>query len=117
MALLLASVGMYGVIAYSVAQRTAEIGIRMALGARQIDVLKMVMWNGVVRSCVGVALGLFVGLMTTKVITPFLFATHAADPLILALSCVLLLSFSLVATLIPAIRATRIEPLIALRHE
>jgi predicted permease len=117
MALLLASVGMYGVIAYSVAQRTAEIGIRMALGARPVDVLRMVMWNGIVRSCIGVALGLIVGLLAARLISPFLFETNAADPLVLSFSCVVLLGFSLIATLIPAVRATRIEPLIALRHE
>jgi putative ABC transport system permease protein len=117
MALLLASVGMYGVIAYSVAQRTPEIGIRMALGARPVDVLKMVMWNGVVRSFSGVAIGLLVGVLATRVIAPFLFETHASDPLTLALSCILLMGFSLVATFIPALRATKIEPLIALRHE
>jgi putative ABC transport system permease protein len=116
-ALVLAAIGIYGVIAYSVTQRTQEIGIRMALGAQRANVLIMVMISGMTLVIAGSLVGLLVSLAAAKVMTSFLFATRPHDPFVLAGGCGLLLAVALTATLIPAIRATRIDPQAALRHE
>jgi predicted permease len=117
LALLIAAVGMYGVIAYSVSERTQEIGIRLALGADRSDVLRMVLRNGIILSLVGITIGLVVAGISTRAVTPFLFATSHTDPLTIAASCSVLFCISLAATLVPAFRATRIEPIIALRND
>jgi putative ABC transport system permease protein len=116
-ALMLAAIGIYGVIAYAVTQRTQEIGIRMALGAQRWDVLKMVMSNGVMIAGVGVAIGAAVTLATGRVLARFLFDTGAHDPVVLATGCALLTAVAMVASLVPALRATRIDPQQALRNE
>jgi predicted permease len=117
LALLIAAVGIYGVIAYSVTERTQEIGIRMALGADRSAVLRMIMRNGVALSLAGITIGLVAAVISNRAVTPFLFATSQADPLTIAASCSVLFMISLAATLVPAFRATRIEPNVALRND
>jgi predicted permease len=117
LALLLAAIGIYGVIAYSVTQRTQEIGVRMALGAQRWDVLKMVMRKGVVLAAIGIAAGMAVSFAAARVMSGFLYETTAHDPLVLVGGCALLMGVAVTATLVPAVRATRIDPQAALRHE
>lgn len=117
LALILAGVGIYGVIAYSVTQRTQEIGIRMALGAQRSDVLKMVMGRGAVLTLVGLGAGLFASFAAARALSRFLFAIGAGDPLTFALGITVLSVVAMAATLIPALRATKIDPLVALRYE
>ena len=117
LALMLAAVGIYGVIAYSVTQRTQEIGIRMALGAQRSDVIKMVVGNGALLAAMGLGIGLLGSFAAARAISRFLFKTSANDPLTLTAGCALLSAVALAATLIPAVRATRVDPQVALRHE
>lgn len=117
LALVLASVGIYGVIAYSVTQRTQEIGIRMALGAQRGDVLKMVMGRGAVLTLIGLGVGICGSFAAAHAIARFLFSVGSGDPLAFVLGIVLLSAVAMAATLIPALRATKIDPLVALRYE
>jgi putative ABC transport system permease protein len=110
-------VGIYGVISYSVTQRTHEIGIRMALGAQRSDVLRMIMTNGTLLTAIGMAIGLLASSAMAHSISQFLFATSAHDPVTLLAGCALLSAVALAASLIPAARATRVDPQVALRHE
>jgi putative ABC transport system permease protein len=117
LALLLSAIGIYGVIAYSVAQRTHEIGVRMALGAGGRDVLRLIVAEGLGVAAAGVALGLAGAAILTKVMAGLLYGVTARDPLAFAAGGVLLLAVGLAATYLPARRATRVEPVVALRQE
>jgi predicted permease len=115
--MILAAVGLYGVIAYSVARRSHEIGLRMALGAETKEVLKMVIKQGMVIAAIGVALGLLGGAAVSRVLSVALYGVNPIDPWSFGAAAILLLSVALLANYIPAKRATRIDPIIALRYE
>jgi ABC-type antimicrobial peptide transport system permease subunit len=116
-ALLLASVGIYGVMAFVVTQRTQEIGIRMALGARAPDVLKLVVTDGMRLAIVGLALGLAASWGLTRFISALLFGVRPTDPLTFSLVSLALLLAAFLACYVPARRATKVDPLNALRYE
>ena len=116
-ALLLSGVGIYGVISYAAAQRTHEIGVRLALGARPRDVLALVVGQGMRLACLGVGLGLIGALSLTWLMKGLLFQVSSSDPLTFALIAILLSGVALFACLVPARRATRTDPMIALRYE
>ncbi|MBI4874025.1 MAG: ABC transporter permease [Acidobacteria bacterium] len=117
LALALAAIGLYGVISFTVVQQTREIGIRMALGAQRAGVRWMVLRRGLVLAAAGVALGLAGTLATGRLLASFLFGVRPADPLTLAAVAVLMLSVAGAASFVPARRATRLDPVAALRHE
>jgi len=116
-ALVLAAVGVYGVIAYSVSRRTHEIGIRMALGARPRDVLLMVVSQGITLALVGVFIGLAVALAVTRVLKGLLFELSVTDPPTFTLIAALMLGVAFLACYLPARGATKVDPMIALRQE
>ena len=117
LALLLAAVGTYGVMSYLVTQRTGEIGIRVALGASRGEVLWLVVKQGLTLAAIGSALGVAGAIATSKLLQQMLFGVKPNDPVTLASVCVLMIVVSLVATLVPAMRAMRVEPIVALRYE
>jgi putative ABC transport system permease protein len=117
LALVLSSVGIYGVLAYQVAQRRREIGIRMALGAERRDVLQMVLQRILLLAASGIVFGTLGALAITRVLTKFLFEVKPTDPATFAAVAVLLSSVALIAALIPARRATKVDPMVALRYE
>jgi putative ABC transport system permease protein len=117
LALLLSAVGTYGVISYSVAQRTRELGIRMALGAERADVLRMVARDGLTLACAGVILGVVAALGLTQFLASMLFSVRPADPLTFVCVSALLVAVALVSSYIPARRATKVDPMVALRYE
>ena len=116
-ALVLASTGIYAVISYSVAQRTRELGIRMALGAQQLDVLKLVVGSGLKLVLMGIALGLFGAFALTRLLSNLLYGIGATDPSTFVSMPLLLMAIAALASYVPARRAVKVDPLVALRSE
>ena len=115
--LALAAVGIHGVIAYAVTRRTRELGIRMALGARRRDVLTLIVAQGMKPALLGALIGLPATLILTRLMTSFLFGLSAMDPVVYGATFLVLAAVALLACYLPALRATRVDPLAALRHE
>lgn len=116
-AMILAAIGIYGVMSYSVAQRTREIGVRIALGAESADVLRLVVGRGMALMLGGVVLGLAASLVLSRFLESLLFEVSARDPLMFVLVPIGLAAVALVACYIPARRASRVDPIVALRYE
>lgn len=117
LALFLAGIGLYGVMAYVVSSRTHEIGTRMALGAQRSGVRRLVMLEGMRLALIGIALGIVAAVSLTRVLQIVLYGVSATDPVTFVSVAILLLAVALLASYIPARRATRIDPLVALRYE
>ena len=117
LALLLATLGLYGVLSYSVAERSRELGLRMALGAQRGDVLRMVVGSGLKLALAGVAAGVVGGLITARLIASLLFGVAPTDTATFAGVCAVLFVAAMMASYIPAYRATRVDPMVALRYE
>jgi predicted permease len=117
LALALACVGLYGLLSFEVTRRTREIGIRMALGAQDGDVLRMVVKQGIVLAFIGAALGIGAAIAVTRYLDSFLYGVHAGDPATIMLVATLMVVVALAACYIPARRATKVDPMVALRYE
>jgi ABC-type antimicrobial peptide transport system permease subunit len=117
LALVLACAGIYGLLSYEVTRRTREIGIRMAIGAQQNNVIAMIVKHGLALALVGAAIGIVASVGATRLLGSLLYGVHAGDPITLAIVGILLLLVALVACYLPARRATRVDPLVALRYE
>src|SRR5262249_49474255 len=115
--LALATVGIYGVISYSVVQRTQEMGIRIALGAQRSDILRLVLGEGMMLVGIGLGTGLAIALALIRVISSLLFGVSATDPVTFAAISGLLTGVAILACYIPARRATKVDPIVALRYE
>jgi putative ABC transport system permease protein len=116
-ALVLAAIGIYGLMSYSVEQQTAELGIRMALGAGKPDLFRLILKQGMTPALIGVGSGLVLGLLATRVLAKLLFGVKPNDPFSFAAVAVVLTAVALVSVYIPARRAMSLDPLIALRQE
>jgi len=117
LAILLASVGLYGVMAYIVARRTRDIGIRMALGARPADVLWQVLRESLVLVWIGIAIGVPAALAGTRLVRSMIFGLGFADPAVIAAAVVLFAVIAALASFLPAYRASQVDPMVALRYE
>jgi predicted permease len=117
LALLLACIGLYGLLSYEVTRRTREIGIRMALGAPPVDLVRMVVSQGIVLACIGTAVGIVAAIAIGHLLTKLLFGVKPRDPITLITVTALLVGVAFVAALIPARRATKVDPMVALRYE
>jgi putative ABC transport system permease protein len=117
LAVMLAAIGIYGVMSFDVTRRSLELGVRMALGAERSSVLALVMRQGLGMALIGVALGLVLALIATRVLEAQLYGVTRTDPATFALVAVVLTAVAMMATLIPALRATRLDPVKALRAE
>ena len=117
LALLLAAIGLYGAVAYSAAQRTREFGIRIALGAQSPDVLRQLLREGVMLGVLGLAIGLVIAFAATRVLRSQLFGVSPTDPVSFTAVALLLLVVAVLASYFPARRATRVDPMVALRTE
>jgi ABC-type antimicrobial peptide transport system permease subunit len=117
LAIVLAGVGLYGIMAFTVARRTREIGIRMTLGASPATILRQVLRETSILMLIGIAVGVPIALAGTRMIRSMLFGLGAADPLALIAACVILASIAAAASYIPARRAARVDPMVALRYE
>jgi len=114
---MLAALGLYGVLAYSVVQRTRELGVRMALGAQRGDLLRMVVSNGLKLALIGIGLGIAGGLLVARLIASLLFGVAPTDvPTFISVGIVLFMA-ALAASYVPALRATKVDPMVALRYE
>ena len=116
-ALILAAIGLYGVIAYSVTQRTNELGVRMALGAQKNDVLRLIVGQAALMAALGIGIGLIAALGLLRVISKLLFGVNTTDPVTFASTALLILAVALAASAIPAWRAIHVDPVVALRYE
>jgi putative ABC transport system permease protein len=116
-AMVLAAIGIYGVLAYTVAQRTSEIGIRMALGATRSSVLRLVVGNGLTLAVIGVAIGAVGALVATRALERLVFGVSTTDPVVFGFVAVALTAVAATAALVPALRASRVDPIVALRSE
>jgi len=117
LALLLAAIGLYSVLAYSVRRRVREIGVRMALGAQRMDVIRMILGQGVRLTLIGVVIGVAVALVLTRLMASQLFQVSATDPLTFGGVAVMLVLVAMAACYIPARRAAKVDPMVALRYE
>jgi putative ABC transport system permease protein len=117
LALILTAVGLYGVLAYTVTQRTHEVGVRMALGAARADVLQLIVGQGLRAALVGLTIGLLGAVAGSRVLSSMLYGVSPQDPLVLGVSAAVLLLVALLASYVPARRATRVDPMVALRTE
>ena len=117
LALALATCGIYAVVSYSVGRRTHEFGIRMALGARRLDVLRLAGGQGMISALIGIGAGIAAALGLTRFMVSLLYGIRSTDPLTLVTVSLILISVALLACYIPARRASRVDPMVALRHE
>ena len=117
LALVLAMIGLYGLISYTVLRRTREVGIRLALGARREDIIRLILRQGVIATCVGIAIGLVGGLGLTRVMASLLYGVNAGDWIVFGGIAIFLAMIAITAAYVPARRATRVDPMVALRNE
>jgi putative ABC transport system permease protein len=116
-ALIIAAIGIYGVLAYSVAQRTQEIGLRMALGAANAHVLRLIVREGMMVGAIGIGVGIVGALAISRVLTSLVFETPVRDPLTFVIAAASLALVALLACMLPARKASRVDPIVALRSE